>query len=125
MSGFRYEKDSDKIVTITMDMPGQPVNTMSDAFHIYLKETMETLEQDDIAGVILTSGKETFFAGGDLNGILAYTPALKEERFERSMTMKARLRRLETLGVPVVAAINGAALGEAMKSASAPTTGLP
>jgi 3-hydroxyacyl-CoA dehydrogenase/enoyl-CoA hydratase/3-hydroxybutyryl-CoA epimerase len=111
MSGFRYEKDSDKIVTITMDMPGQPVNTMSDAFHIYLKETMETLEQDDIAGVILTSGKETFFAGGDLNGILAYTPALKEERFERSMTMKARLRRLETLGVPVVAAINGAALG--------------
>lgn len=111
MSGFQYEKDCDNIVTITMDMPNQPVNTMSDAFHVYLKETMDALEQDDFAGVILTSGKETFFAGGDLKGMLSYTPALEEERFARSMAMKTRLRRLETLGKPVVAAINGAALG--------------
>ncbi|WP_026362301.1 3-hydroxyacyl-CoA dehydrogenase NAD-binding domain-containing protein [Geopsychrobacter electrodiphilus] len=111
MNGFRYEKDCDKIVTITMDMPGQPVNTMSDAFHVYLKETIDALEQDDFIGVILTSGKETFFAGGDLKGMLAYTPAQAEERFARSMAMKTRLRRLEAMGKPVVAAINGAALG--------------
>lgn len=111
MSGFRYEKDSDNIVTITMDMPGQPVNTMSEAFHGFLKETMDALEKDDFAGIVITSGKGTFFAGGDLKGMLTYTSDLAEERFARSMTMKNRLRQLESFGKPVVAAINGAALG--------------
>lgn len=111
MEGFRYEKDSDNIVTITMDMPGQKVNTMNQDFPGYLNETIERLEQDDIAGVIITSGKDTFFAGGDLHGMLAFTPEKKEEKLKSNLFTKDRMRRLETLGKPVVAAINGAALG--------------
>ncbi len=111
MNGFLYEKDSDNIVTLTMDMPGQPVNTMNEAFDGFLDETVQRLEKEDIAGVILTSGKETFFAGGDLRGLLAVTAADQEALFDKIAFIKERLRRLETLGKPIVAAINGAALG--------------
>ncbi|MFZ2949505.1 MAG: enoyl-CoA hydratase-related protein, partial [Desulfuromonadaceae bacterium] len=111
MSGFRYEKDSANIVTITMDMPGEPVNTMNDAFDGYLLETINRLEQDDITGVIITSGKETFFAGGDLKKLLTITESDKAAVFNKLTVVKGAFRRLETLGKPVVAAINGAALG--------------
>ncbi len=68
MNGFIYEKDAKNIVTITMDMEG-PVNAMNDAFNKEYFSTVERLEKekDDIAGVILTSAKKTFVAGGDLN----------------------------------------------------------
>ncbi len=111
MSGFRYEKDGDNIVTITMDMPGQSVNTMNEDFVDGLDETLARLEADDIAGVILTSGKETFCAGGDLRALLTVTEADRKELFARVTRLKEGLRRLETLQKPVVAAINGTALG--------------
>lgn len=111
MSGFDYQKDSDHIVTISMDMPGQAVNTMNAAFVESLEATLQRLEQDEISGVILTSGKETFFAGGDLKQILALTPETLASFAAHLERFKAGLRRLETLGKPVVAAINGAALG--------------
>lgn len=111
MEAFRYEKDSDNIVTVTMDMPGEKVNKMSEEFFGYLQETVGRLENDEISGVILTSGKDTFFAGGDLNALLAYNPESKEKKLQSSLALKANMRRLETLGKPVVAAINGAALG--------------
>lgn len=113
MSGFRYEKDSSNIVTITMDMPGESVNTMNDVYEGYVIEILDRLEKDNISGVIITSGKETFCAGGNLNSLLEYTDNDKEAIFNNSTAMKVKraLRRLETLGKPVVAAINGAALG--------------
>ena len=53
---FHYEKDSDNIVTVTMDMDG-PVNAMSEAFLPLLEETLEKLEaEQDLTGVVLTSG---------------------------------------------------------------------
>ena len=60
MNGFIYEKDTDNIVTITMDMSG-PVNTMNQEFKILLGENVERLEKerDTITGVILTSAKKT------------------------------------------------------------------
>lgn len=111
MEGIRYEKDSDNIVTITMDLPGEKVNKMSEEFFGYFQETLDRLEKDEITGVILTSGKDIFFAGGDLNALLAYNPENKEKKLKSSLALKANMRRLETLGKPVVAAINGAALG--------------
>lgn len=112
MSGFIYEKSADGIVTITMDMPGQPVNTMNDDFRTYLRETVDRLEQEEgLTGVILTSAKSTFFAGGDIKSMLTASRETLPEWYDFNVTMKADLRRLETLPVPVVAAINGAALG--------------
>lgn len=111
MSGFNYEKDADGIVTVTMDMAG-PVNSMSAEFNPLWKEMVEKLEKEDgLTGVVLTSAKKTFFAGGDLNSLLATQPEQKEDFFNTLQDMKADMRRLEKLPVPVVTAINGAALG--------------
>lgn len=112
-NAIRYDKGQDKIVVLTMDMPGQSANTMNAAYRQAMAETVERLEEerDDIAGVIVTSAKKTFFAGGDLNELIKVTPADAESFYHMVLGLKAQLRRLETLGKPVVAAINGAALG--------------
>lgn len=113
MSAIGFEKDNENIVTLTIDMPGQSVNTMNSAFKEAFKATVDRLEaeRDDIAGVIITSAKKSFFAGGDLNDLIAVRAGQAEEFFLRSLASKGNLRRLEKLGKPVVAAINGAALG--------------
>lgn len=111
MSDFNYEKDADGIVTVTMDMAG-PVNSMSAEFNPLLKEMVEKLEKEEgMTGVVLASAKKTFFAGGDLNALLATKEDQAEAGFNTLEAMKADFRRLEKLPVPVVAAINGAALG--------------
>jgi len=112
MNGFIYEKDANNIVTITMDMTG-PVNTMNAEFRMLLTETVQRLEKerDDITGVILASAKKTFFAGGDLRELASIEKGGEEKFFQEGMEMKSFLRRLECLKKPVVAAINGVALG--------------
>ena len=111
MSVFKYEKDSAGIVTVTMDMTG-PVNSMNEEFNVALQETVERLEQEQgLNGVIISSAKKTFFAGGDLKNLLTATPGSEQEWFDSTEFMKSYFRRLEKLPVPVVAAINGAALG--------------
>ncbi|MFB1033995.1 MAG: enoyl-CoA hydratase-related protein, partial [Sinobacterium sp.] len=113
MTGFNVDKDSDNIVTITMDMPGQSVNTMNQSYEVFMEETVARLEKekDDIAGVVITSAKTTFFAGGDLTQLVKISEDKIEDFMASSTAIKGQLRRLETLGKPVVAAINGAALG--------------
>ena len=108
-----FAKDSDQIVTLTIDMPGQSANTMNAVFRDAFKEAIDRLEaeREAIAGVIICSAKKSFFAGGDLKDLIAVKPEQAEEFFRRSLISKGQLRRLEKLGKPVVAAINGAALG--------------
>ncbi|NHN36512.1 3-hydroxyacyl-CoA dehydrogenase [Pseudomaricurvus alcaniphilus] len=111
MSVFKYQKDADGIVTITMDQTG-PVNAMNAEYRQAMAETLDKLEAENgLAGVILTSAKRTFFAGGDLNELVAVKRG-EEARLQALVeAVKAPLRRLEKLPVPVVAAINGAAMG--------------
>jgi 3-hydroxyacyl-CoA dehydrogenase/enoyl-CoA hydratase/3-hydroxybutyryl-CoA epimerase len=112
-SAIRWDKDADGIVTLTIDDPTANANTMNQLFGDSLVETLTRLEaeKDDITGVVIASGKKTFFAGGNLNDLLAVTKDQAGEIYQKSQDIKAGLRRLETLGKPVVAAINGAALG--------------
>ncbi|GAA0334514.1 3-hydroxyacyl-CoA dehydrogenase NAD-binding domain-containing protein [Sphingomonas oligophenolica] len=111
MSVFDYSKDVDGIVTITMDMTG-PVNAINDEYNGAMAETLAKLEAETgLRGVIFASAKKTFFAGGDLNVLLAVEPGSEAELFEKVEAGKQLLRRLEKLPVPAVAAINGAALG--------------
>ncbi len=110
---IRYEKGQDNIVVLTMDMPGQSANTMNAVYREAMGQTVARLEteKDAIAGVIVTSAKKTFFAGGDLNELVKVTKAEAKAFYDMVLGLKGQLRRLETLGKPVVAAINGAALG--------------
>jgi len=74
MSEFRYDKDADGIVVITMDMDG-PVNAMTQRFPALLGDVVDRLEQEQgLCGVILASAKDTFFAGGDLTWLLGIEP---------------------------------------------------
>ncbi|BDB21397.1 3-hydroxyacyl-CoA dehydrogenase [Pseudomonas sp. CYM-20-01] len=110
---IRYEKGQDGIVVLTLDMPGQIANTMNAVYREAMAATVERLEaeRDSIAGVVITSAKKTFFAGGDLNELIKVDKAHAKDFYDGVRVLKAQLRRLETLGKPVVAAINGAALG--------------
>jgi len=110
---IHYQKDQDQIVTLTIDMPGQNANTMNAVYRQAMAETVIRLqeEKDTIAGVIITSGKKTFFAGGDLNELIQVEKAQTQLFQDWVSRLKAQLRVLETFGKPVVAAINGAALG--------------
>jgi len=69
--GIRYDRDADGVVTLTIDQDG-PVNVMHAGFRADLTATVDRLEAelDSIRGVIVTSAKKTFFAGGDLRELV-------------------------------------------------------
>ena len=112
-STIRWERDDDGVVILTLDDPNQSANTMNAAYAASMLATVDRLEaeRDEITGVIITSAKKTFFAGGDLNDLKSATKENAEEIATFVRDGKAVLRRLETLGKPVVAAVNGSALG--------------
>ncbi|MEW1697485.1 MULTISPECIES: 3-hydroxyacyl-CoA dehydrogenase NAD-binding domain-containing protein [unclassified Streptomyces] len=110
---IRWEQDETGIVTLVLDDPNQSANTMNRAFRASITATADRVEaeKDSIRGIIYTSAKKTFFAGGDLKDMVQAGPEHARDIFEGALAMKNALRRIETLGKPVVAAINGAALG--------------
>ena len=113
MQTIRYEIDADGIATLTLDAPGAAVNTMTAQWQADLAEAVGRLEADKerIRGVLLASAKTTFFAGAQLTEVLELKAEDAAEGFRGIEAMKKCFRRLETLGRPVVALLNGAALG--------------
>ncbi|MCW2923354.1 MAG: 3-hydroxyacyl-CoA dehydrogenase, partial [Thermoleophilia bacterium] len=116
VEAVRYEL-ADGIVTLTIDDPDQSVNTMNaayiESFEAAVNRVAEEIaaDADAVTGIIVTSGKKSFFAGGDLKLFQQATKADAPRLFGEVERVKATLRKLETIGRPVVAAINGAALG--------------
>ncbi len=113
VSPVRYEKDSENVVILTFDAPGAPVNTMTEEWEAAFAEAVERLakEKAAVAGVILASAKKTFFAGAELKDVLKFGAADGPKVFRWIEATKKRMRALETLGIPVVAALEGTALG--------------
>ncbi|MBV9061140.1 MAG: enoyl-CoA hydratase/isomerase family protein, partial [Pseudonocardiales bacterium] len=118
---IRWDADADGIVTLTLDDPGKSANTINDRYVTSMSRTLDRLEaeRDSITGVIITSAKKTFFAGADLNMLRNVTPDNARELAAHIALVKSQLRRLEKLGRPVVAAINGTALGGGLELALA------
>ncbi len=118
---IRWEQDADGIVLLTLDDPARGANTMNEAYIRSMAEIVTRLEKerDTITGVIVTSAKRSWFAGGDLDKLGAIGPDGGRAAFDSATEVKAQFRRLEKLGRPVVAAINGAALGGGLELALA------
>ena len=117
-----WDLGADGIVVLTIDDPSQAANTWNAAFRNSLAATVDRLEaeREQITGVIITSGKTMFSAGADLKEVgplMRRGDAAEITAFFDAA--KAVLRRLEALGKPVVAAINGTALGGGLELALA------
>ncbi|WP_394618868.1 3-hydroxyacyl-CoA dehydrogenase NAD-binding domain-containing protein [Lentzea sp. JNUCC 0626] len=110
---IHWEQGSDGVVVLTMDDPDQPVNTMNQSYVDSMETTVTRLEAEraTITGVVLTSAKASFFAGGDVGFMSKAEPENAAEISEVCRVLKSQLRRLETFGRPVAAAMNGSALG--------------
>ncbi|CAJ1498687.1 3-hydroxyacyl-CoA dehydrogenase NAD-binding domain-containing protein [[Mycobacterium] holstebronense] len=118
---IKWDKDADGIVTLTLDDPTGSANVMNEHYRESMHNAVQRLneEKDSVTGVVVTSAKKTFFAGGDLKAMIHVGPADAQAVFDQCEGIKADLRALETLGKPVVAAINGAALGGGLEIALA------
>ncbi len=112
MKTIRYEL-ADGIATLTFDEPGSPVNTMCQQWQQDMTEVTAQVvkDKDAIKDIVLASSKSTFFAGADLKGTMRLKPSDAGMVFTEIQQLKKNFRTLETLGKPVVACINGAALG--------------
>ena len=118
---IQWDCDADGIVTLTLDDPTGSANVMNEHYKESMHKAVQRLvaEKDSITGVVIASGKKTFFAGGDLKAMITAGPENAGEIFAEVEEIKRDLRALETLGKPVVAAINGAALGGGLEIALA------
>ena len=120
----RWERgagDLDGIAVVVLDDPARSANTMNEAYLAGMEEVLDGLAaaKADLRGVIVTSAKKTFFAGGDLETLIRYGPDDAAAVFDHVTRIKGQLRRLETLGLPVVAAVTGTALGGGLEIALA------
>ena len=128
---FTAELDADGIAVLNWDMPGKSMNVFTLSVIAELEQIIETLETDEnIKGAVFTSGKDTFSGGADLKMLEGLLTTYHVERqkdpeaamqamFDGSRHLSLLLRRLETCGKPVVAALNGTALGGACELALA------
>ena len=110
---LRYALNPQGVATVTFDETGSPVNTMKPEWQADMLALADQLHADQAAlkGVLLTSAKTTFFAGADLKGVLKLQASDAAAGFVGIEAVKKAFRRIETMGKPVVALLQGAALG--------------
>ena len=127
-TNFGLDTDADGVLTVTWDMPQKSMNVFDLSVFDELERIVEDIAKNDaIKRVIVTSGKEAFSGGADLNMLSGLLAGLKDQAaglsheaamkrlLEETSRMSRIYRRLETCGKPVVAAINGTCVGGAFE----------
>jgi 3-hydroxyacyl-CoA dehydrogenase/enoyl-CoA hydratase/3-hydroxybutyryl-CoA epimerase len=125
MADFTAKTDADGITTITWDVPGKSMNVLSLEGLAELDAAIDAALKDEaVKGVVITSGKDTFAGGMDLNLIAKMKDMVGDDParglFEGVMRMHGVLRKIERAGMdpktlkggkPIAAALPGTALG--------------
>lgn len=114
--------DTDGIATLTLDVQGRPMNVITPEFVQELTDAITRLASDGaIKGAVITSAKADFMAGADLKWLLASHAEIHDAKSAMAFAwpLNALYRKLETCGKPLVAAINGTALGGGLELALA------
>jgi 3-hydroxyacyl-CoA dehydrogenase / enoyl-CoA hydratase / 3-hydroxybutyryl-CoA epimerase len=114
--------DADGIALITIDVQGRPMNVITPEFAQELTDATQRLATDTaIRGAVITSSKADFMAGADLKWLLASIDNIKDAKSAMAFAvpLNTLYRKLETCGKPLVAAINGIALGGGLELALA------
>jgi enoyl-CoA hydratase/carnithine racemase len=112
LGAVRWAWDPDGVVTVTLDDPGRTANMVNRRHYEGLAACLDDLaaHPDRLRGVVVTSAKRSFFSGPDFVPA-EITPEEGAATYDLMVPIRDQLRRLETLGRPVAAALNGSALG--------------
>lgn len=106
---IRTEIRPEGVAVLTIDTPGTQ-NTLDLAFNAaFEEEVARLLANEAVKGLVITSAKDSFAAGGDLQQLLSVKSPARAGAIVAPFL--AALRKLETGGKPVAAALNGTALG--------------
>ncbi len=113
-----FTLDQQGIATLSWNMPGRSQNVLNGESCDALFAAIErVISEDAVKGILMTSAKPDFIAGGDLEWLLSANRA--SELFERVMSLHRSLRKLETCGKPVAMALPGMTLGGGLEVALA------
>jgi enoyl-CoA hydratase len=107
------------VAVVTINRP-KVLNALNSQTVRELEQTMRELQQDDaVRAIVVTgAGEKSFVAGADINELAVLSPAEGQRHARRG---QAVFDAIEQLGKPVIAAINGFALGGGCELAMACT----
>ncbi|MEC9104755.1 MAG: enoyl-CoA hydratase-related protein, partial [Pseudomonadota bacterium] len=121
MTEFKLEKGADGVALITWDLPGKSMNVLTLEGAQQLDAAIDdALADDAVKGIVITSGKDTFAAGMDLNVLAGMKDDGAQGVFDGVMSLHHMLRKIERAGMepksnkggkPIAAALPGTAMG--------------